>query len=573
MKLSQKLPLAFTAISLLAAAAGLFGIYKMTQSVNTYSDVIAVDYSNEQIASSMQVRFKTQVQEWKDTLLRGKNPAQLEIYWTAFQSDEKAVAGLAAKLQTALPPGEARTLVDNFIQAHQRMGVDYRKGFDAFKAADFDSAAGDASVKGMDRAPAELINTLRKTIVAATKSRVDYARKSSQEAIVISMLLMLAGFIGSVVGGILFSRTISRPLDKCVGLAQMVASGDLTGNIVVHSNDEIGQLLQALKDMNISLGTIVSEVRMGTDAIAIASGEIASGNLDLSSRTEEQAASLEETAASMEQLTSTVKQNSENALQAKQLASSAATVATKGGDVVGQVVDTMESINASSRKIVDIISVIDGIAFQTNILALNAAVEAARAGEQGRGFAVVASEVRSLAQRSAVAAKEIKELIGDSVEKVAAGGTLVSQAGATMTEIVESVQRVSDIMAEISAAGREQSAGIDQINQAVGQMDNATQQNAALVEQAAAAAASLREQAGRLVSTVSVFKLAGNAVSAPAEYRPVVDVTAPRPQLTARPAAAIATKGNLGNMRKVENPQRKAAGNGSNAGNDEWETF
>jgi methyl-accepting chemotaxis protein len=570
MKLSQKLPLAFTAISLLAAAAGLFGIYKMTQSVNTYSDVIAVDYSNEQIASSMQVRFKTQVQEWKDTLLRGKNPAQLDIYWTAFQSDEKAVAGLAAKLQTALPPGEARTLVDNFIQAHQRMGVDYRKGFDAFKAADFDSAAGDAAVKGMDRAPTELINTLRKTIVAATKGRVDYARKSSQEAMVVSMVLMLAGFIGSVVGGILFSRTISRPLDKCVGLAQMVAAGDLTGNIVVHSNDEIGQLLQALKDMNTSLGKIVSEVRMGTDAIAIASGEIASGNLDLSSRTEEQAASLEETAASMEQLTSTVKQNSENALQAKQLASSAATVATKGGDVVGQVVDTMESINASSRKIVDIISVIDGIAFQTNILALNAAVEAARAGEQGRGFAVVASEVRSLAQRSAVAAKEIKQLIGDSVEKVAAGGTLVGQAGATMTEIVESVQRVSDIMAEISAAGREQSAGIDQINQAVGQMDNATQQNAALVEEAAAAAASLREQAGRLVSTVSVFKLADNAL---AEYRPVSDVSAPRPQLSARPVAVIANKGNVGNMKRIETMQPKAASKAGNGNNDEWETF
>ena len=290
MKLSQKLPLAFTAISLLAAAAGLFGIYKMTQSVDIYSDVIAVDYGNEQIASSMQVRFKTQVQEWKDTLLRGKNPAQLDLYWTAFQSDEKAVAGMAAKLQTALPPGEARTLVDNFIQAHQRMGVDYRKGFDAFKAADFDSAAGDAAVKGMDRAPTELINTIRKTIVAATKSRVDYARKSSQEAIVVSMVLMLAGFIGSVVGGILFSRTISRPLDKCVGLAQMVAAGDLSGNIVVHSNDEIGQLLQALKDMNSSLGKIVSEVRVGTDTIATASGEIASGNLDLSSRTEQQAA-------------------------------------------------------------------------------------------------------------------------------------------------------------------------------------------------------------------------------------------------------------------------------------------
>ncbi|MDB5992123.1 MAG: methyl-accepting chemotaxis sensory transducer [Herbaspirillum sp.] len=539
MKLSQKLPLAFTAISLLAAAAGLFGLYKLSQSVDTYADVIATDYSNEQTASSMQVKFKTQVQEWKDTLLRGKDPAQLNTYWSAFQKDEQGVADLAGTLRAALAPGEARTLVENFIQAHQRMGIDYRKGFEAFKAANFNSAAGDSAVKGMDRAPAELINNIRTTIIAATQSRVDSARDSSKQAMMVSIALMMIGFIGSVIGGILFSRSISRPLDKCVGLAQMVAAGDLTGNIVIHSNDEIGLLLQALKDMNSSLGHIVAEVRMGTDAIAIASGQIASGNLDLSSRTEGQAASLEETAASMEQLTSTVKQNSENAQQAKDLASTAAIVAARGGKMVGQVVDTMASINASSRKIADIIGVIDGIAFQTNILALNAAVEAARAGEQGRGFAVVASEVRSLAQRSATAAKEIKQLIGDSVEKVATGGILVGQTGSTMTEIVDSVQRVSDIMAEISAAGREQSIGIDQINQAVGQMDNATQQNAALVEQAAAAAASLREQAGRLVQTVSVFKLADHTF---VRLHNVQDVPAPRVQLTIKPA--------IGNTRK-----------------------
>ncbi|HWZ46928.1 MAG TPA: methyl-accepting chemotaxis protein [Herbaspirillum sp.] len=533
MKLSQKLPLAFTAISLLAAAAGLFGLYKLSQSVDTYAEVIATDYSNEQTAASMQVRFKTQVQEWKDTLLRGKDPAQLNTYWSAFQKDEQGVADLAGTLHAALAPGQARTQVENFIQAHQRMGIDYRKGLEAFKAANFDSAAGDRAVKGMDRAPTELINDIRTTIIAATKTRVDDARDSSKQAMAVSIALMMIGFIGSVIGGILFSRTISRPLDKCVALAQMVAAGDLSGNIVVHSNDEIGLLLQALKDMNSSLGHIVAEVRMGTDAIAIASGQIASGNLDLSSRTEEQAASLEETAASMEQLTSTVKQNSENAQQAKQLARTAATVAARGGEMVGHVVETMASINDSSRKIVDIIGVIDGIAFQTNILALNAAVEAARAGEQGRGFAVVASEVRSLAQRSATAAKEIKQLIDDSVEKVATGGTLVGQTGSTMTEIVDSVQRVSDIMAEISAAGREQSIGIDQVNQAVGQMDNATQQNAALVEQAAAAAASLREQAGRLVQTVSVFKLTEHTF---VKLQNVQDIPAPQVQLTIKPA-------------------------------------
>jgi methyl-accepting chemotaxis protein len=255
------------------------------------------------------------------------------------------------------------------------------------------------------------------------------------------------------------------------------------------------------------LRNIVSEVRSGTDSISIASTEIAAGNQDLSARTEQQAASLEETASSMEELTSTVKQNADNARQANQLAGAAASVARKGGDVVAEVVGTMESIDASSRKIVDIITVIDSIAFQTNILALNAAVEAARAGEQGRGFAVVASEVRNLAQRSAAAAKEIKELIGDSVDKVNAGTRLVSDAGNTMQDIVSSVQRVSDIISEITAASAEQSSGIDEVYKAVGQMDQVTQQNAALVEEAAAAAEAMQNQASSLAQVVSVFKV------------------------------------------------------------------
>jgi methyl-accepting chemotaxis protein len=303
-------------------------------------------------------------------------------------------------------------------------------------------------------------------------------------------------------------------------MAKRVASGDLTARIDVRSTDETGQLMQALKDMNASLANIVTEVRNSTTTIAAASEEIATGNLDLSSRTEQQASSLEETASSMEELTGTVKQNADNARQANQLADSASQVALKGGAVVSQVVDTMGSINESSRRIVEIISVIDSIAFQTNILALNAAVEAARAGEQGRGFAVVASEVRNLAQRSAGAAKEIKELIGDSVEKVNAGATLVDQAGATMDEVVTSVKRVTDIIAEITAASSEQSSGIEQINQAITQMDDVTQQNAALVEQAAAASQSLREQAGKLVQVVDVFKLDSmQSAALPVVYR------------------------------------------------------
>jgi methyl-accepting chemotaxis protein-1 (serine sensor receptor) len=288
-----------------------------------------------------------------------------------------------------------------------------------------------------------------------------------------------------------------------------VAAGDLTQQIVVHSQDETGQLMQALKQMNENLQGIVGQVRASTDTIGTASTEIAHGNLDLSSRTEQQAGALEETASTMEQLTSTVRHNAENAQEAKQLALSASEVAVRGGEVVRQVVDTMSAINQSSSKIVDIISVIDGIAFQTNILALNAAVEAARAGEQGRGFAVVASEVRSLAQRSAAAAKEIKVLIDDSVARVGSGSALVAQAGQTIDEVVRSVQRVSEVVSDISAAGRDQSLGIEEVNRAITQMDESTQQNAALVEQAAAAAQSLQEQAAQLSGAVSVFRLGG----------------------------------------------------------------
>ncbi|WP_034300259.1 methyl-accepting chemotaxis protein [Herbaspirillum sp. RV1423] len=306
------------------------------------------------------------------------------------------------------------------------------------------------------------------------------------------------------------TRSITRPVNHAVQVAQSVAAGDLSSEVEVTSGDEIGQLLAALKDMNGSLTNIVAEVRTGADTIATASTEIASGNLDLSSRTEQQASSLEETAATMEQLTSTVRQNADNARQANQLAATASEVATHSGEVVAQVVTTMGSISDSSRKIVDIISVIDGIAFQTNILALNAAVEAARAGEQGRGFAVVASEVRSLAQRSATAAKEIKALIDDSVEKVGIGSKLVAQAGATMEDVVASVRRVSDIVGEISFASQEQSSGIEQVNQAITQMDEVTQQNAALVEQAAAAAQSLQDQSANLAQVVGVFKIAAS---------------------------------------------------------------
>jgi methyl-accepting chemotaxis protein len=369
---------------------------------------------------------------------------------------------------------------------------------------------------------------LQRNEIDTTAREIDAIAANSRVLImVLEGLILLLG----VVSARFLTLGITRPLDTAVGISQRVAKGDLSGEVAVHSRDETGQLLLSLNAMNSNLRGIVSNVRSGTDTITTASAEIAAGNLDLSSRTEEQASSLEETASAMEELISTVRQNADNARQASQLAVSASEVAEQGGGVVSQVVQTMGSINDSSKKIVDIISVIDGIAFQTNILALNAAVEAARAGEQGRGFAVVASEVRSLAQRSASAAKEIKELINDSVAKVGDGSRLVEQAGNTMHEVVTSVRRVTDIVAEISAASAEQTSGIEQINHAITQMDQVTQQNAALVEQAAAAAASMQNQADGLARLVSVFTFDPATVPVAATRAPV-DVT-PRERLPA----------------------------------------
>lgn len=329
-------------------------------------------------------------------------------------------------------------------------------------------------------------------------------RKLNRNAIVggSALALIVASLLGYWI-----TRSITSPIQQSLEVAESIAKGNLNMHIDIEGKDETAKLLRSLKDMQASLGRVVGGVRENADGVATASAQIAQGNLELSQRTEEQASALEQTAASMEQLGSTVRQNAENARQANQLAQSASIVAVKGGEVVSQVVDTMKGINDSSKRISDIISVIDGIAFQTNILALNAAVEAARAGEQGRGFAVVASEVRSLAQRSAEAAKEIKGLIGASVERVEQGTMLVDKAGITMSEIVGSIKRVTDIMGEISAASTEQSAGVGQVSEAVSQMDQATQQNAALVEESAAAAESLKSQAQTLVQSVSLFTL------------------------------------------------------------------
>jgi len=538
MNLKLKLPLAFSGVLAAVMGAALIGIHSLNQSLAVYEVDVGAQQAHERDVADMLVNFKTQVQEWKDTLLRGKDPARLDKHWGAFAQREAAVEDKAKALLATLPAGESRTLVEQFSAAHVKMGVDYRKGFDAFKDAAFEPSAGDNAVAGMDRESARLLAEAGKKIAAASAAAAADAAVQAHRAALVSVVLMLAAGAAGIGVGVLFSRRITRPVDAAVGLAEAIAGGDLSRQVQVVGHDEIAQLLKALATMQGSLASLVSNVRANSQSVATASSQISHGANDLSARTEEQAAALQQAAASMEELGATVRQNAENAQSANQFALGATAVARKGGDVVGEVVETMKGINDSSRRIVDIIGVIDGIAFQTNILALNAAVEAARAGEQGRGFAVVAGEVRSLAQRSAEAAREIKALISASVERVGHGTQLVDRAGVTMTEIVASIVRVTDIMGEISAASTEQSSGVGQVGDAIAQMDQATQQNAALVEESAAAADSLRKQAQELVQAVSVFKLEGRAATdARAQAQGAARVDAPRP--AARPAAGV----------------------------------
>ncbi|MYM68709.1 HAMP domain-containing protein [Pseudoduganella sp. FT55W] len=466
-------------------------------------------------ARSAQVEFKTQVQEWKNILIRGNDPAQLDKYSKAFVKGGETTRAELKKLDALLDTLKLSTpLVDEAIKTQNELVTRYMEALKKYDSANAESAhVVDALVKGMDREPTKKIDDIVAFIGAEAKRLSETmaaentaAHRSAMLAMGITVLITLVVGVATVLWLI---KSITVPLDEAVSVAQTVAGGDLSSEVRVNSSDEIGALLGALKLMQQNLSNIVGKVRTGTETIHGATVEIAAGNLDLSGRTEEQASSLEQTAAAMVELTTTVKQNNENAAEACRLADSASNVAAKGGDAVAQMVRTMGEINDSSRKIVDIIGVIDGIAFQTNILALNAAVEAARAGEQGRGFAVVASEVRNLAQRSAAAAREIKELIGTSVGRVEEGSRLVGQAGETMNEVVSSVQRVTAIIGEISVASGEQRDGIEQISIAISQMDSVTQQNAALVEEAAAAADALQQQAANLSEAVSIFKLQG----------------------------------------------------------------
>ncbi|HJV50815.1 MAG TPA: methyl-accepting chemotaxis protein [Noviherbaspirillum sp.] len=559
MKVATRLTLSFGSVCLLLIVIIAIGLVKLSELNGATAGIVNDRWPKIEMASDILAQTDRIAIALRNMMLtESKDDRQKQVDDIA--DARRAIAGDVDKLDKvlALPRGkevfqkvkDARAAYiagqDKLIalinqeqmpEAKAYLGNDLRPVLKDYKEA----------VNNLIRFQVELMDTAGKEADAAHAS-----------ARALMVMLGLATVALAAVIGFLITRGLLRQLggepEYAAAIAGRIADGDLTVEVELRQGDQ-GSMLHAMRKMRDNLASIVAQVRTGTDTIANASGEIAAGNLDLSSRTEQQASSLEETASSMEELTSTVKQNADNARQANSLASSASDIAQQGGAVVAQVVDTMGAINNSAKKIVDIIGVIDGIAFQTNILALNAAVEAARAGEQGRGFAVVATEVRNLAQRSASAAKEIKALINDSVDKVDSGAKLVDQAGATMQDIVESVKRVTDIMGEISAASHEQTAGIEQINQAITQMDEVTQQNASLVEQAAAASEAMQEQAAHLVQLVGAFKIAGTQLAAAPAPR------APKPVAPPRPAQRVA----------APVPKRQAAL--PRNGGDDWEEF
>lgn len=512
LKIGTRLGFGFALVILLMLGIAAVGITSLNINNETTSLIVSDRYVKADLSNDLRTTVNRGARDLRNALLSG-DPDKEANYLDRIKESSKSTNEILAKLKGLLASEQGQRLFNDIVAAQST----YQQGLDRVVKSIEAGNKYQATVDLMnDVIPLEdaYFATIRKMVQFQGQQMNDGGKEAASvgDTAVLTMAALAAVAAAIAIGfGFFITRSITRPVTQAVDLAEAVARGDLTAKIDVNSTDETGRLLAALRKMNENLVGIVSEVRSGTDTIATASGQIASGNLDLSSRTEQQASALEETASSMEELTSTVRQNADNARQANGLAMSASEIANKGGEVVAQVVDTMGAINDSARKIVDIISVIDGIAFQTNILALNAAVEAARAGEQGRGFAVVAAEVRSLAQRSASAAKEIKTLIDNSVEKVETGSKLVDQAGATMREIVDGVKRVTDIMSEITAASHEQSSGIEQVNQAIAQMDQATQQNASLVEEAAAAAQSLEDQAGKLVQVVSVFTLSQQA--------------------------------------------------------------
>ncbi|MGK5003539.1 methyl-accepting chemotaxis protein [Janthinobacterium sp. LB2P70] len=588
LKIGVRLGGGFAAVLLLLTSLTVVGIVQM-QSASKETDALV----------NVKVRNERLIGEW--TKVIEVNAARTAAAWKVsdpehqkqFEREMAVSSARATEIQSDIGKSqlsaEEQALYQDVLSTRKAYTEVRKNVFKAKNAGDLELGKrlyeGDMAVKrDIYLAALKKLEVLEAKLLDESAAQIRSRYESGR------LLLISLGVVAILLGiacAYWITRSITRPITRAVEVAEAVSAGDLTSHIVVESRDETGQLMHALKNMNDKLVSIVGQVRVGTESISTASSEIAAGNLDLSSRTEEQASSLEETASSMEELTSTVKLNADNARSANQLAIDASQIASKGGVVVSEVVSTMGSINDSSRKIVDIISVIDAIAFQTNILALNAAVEAARAGEQGRGFAVVASEVRNLAQRSSAAAKEIKGLIDDSVQKVEAGSQLVDKAGRTMDEIVQSISHVTQIMNQITDASDEQRTGIEQVNRAIGQMDQVTQQNAALVEEAAAAAESMQEQAAKLAEVVGVFKLDATqhyvsasaspsvTASAPAAMRPATrPATRPtiQPARHRAPAPAVTApapgKGGQADAVRARTPKAPVA-----SGADEWEEF
>jgi methyl-accepting chemotaxis protein len=579
MKVGTRLYLGFALVLFFLVAATGVGIWNMKAIQDRLDNVVGVNNVVSRLVIDMRANVSDRITSLRIlTLMTDAADMEPEMNRIKEQARkyEDAQKKLTDKFATDASPQEKTLLAQ--IKEHEALAMPAIAKASELWLANNAEAATKVLIKEIRPPQKKWMEALDQLAILEDKTSAQ-AQASAEDGFKAARNMMVALGLFAGLFGVLAAWYITRGLLKQLGgepdytakIASSIAHGDLSVSIDT-TNAVQGSLLMEVREMRNSLKDIVGQVRGGTETIGTASREIAAGNIDLSSRTENQASALEKTASAMEELTSTVKQNADNAREANLLAASASDVARKGGEVVSQVVDTMGSINASANKIVDIIGVIDGIAFQTNILALNAAVEAARAGEQGRGFAVVASEVRNLAQRSAAAAKEIKTLIGDSVEKVERGSKLVGQAGVTMDEVVASVKRVTDIMSEIANASQEQSAGIEQVNLSIIEMDSMTQQNAALVEQAAAAAQSLQDQAGELAHVVSIFKLVEGEVSQ--KLAPPVVAEAPAP----RPSPVRAVKSSLKRpappASAVAKPKKIAAAAAAPAaGNDEWEEF
>ena len=510
MKLKKSLPLVFLVSLVVTLLPALYGMYGLRGALEIYDVDVKKVQAEALEVSQINTNFKTQVQEWKNVLIRGKDAKLLEKHWGAFIQMESKVNASAKKLLEKLDEGEAKATLKQFIEQHEQMGQMYRVAQSIFIDTNFDAKEGDLAVTGMDRQPVMLLQKASDFLSQEAQNKAEQTKILSDEKVIHSLLSMFAFFAVSFAIAIGYSRKLLRTLGadpkEVVVVLKRLSSGDLERPVRIEPNDHTS-LMAHVKAMQISLSQTVENVRANAQSVGSASQQISAGNEELSSRTEQQASALEQTTASMQQLGATMQQSSSSVKEASEMAKSAAVHAQMGGDVVSKVVQTMGEINKSSRKIEEITSVIDGIAFQTNILALNAAVEAARAGEHGRGFAVVATEVRTLASRSGNAAKEIKALIGDSVAKVDAGTVLVDEAGQSIKDLVDSIKNVSDKMEVINKTNSEEREAVHQIGLALTELDGVTQKNASLVEEVAAAAKGLNTQSQDLNASVEVFKL------------------------------------------------------------------